>query len=200
MTTGQRIKAARQQAGLTQTELAEKLGIPYQSISQWERDLRNPKYENLQRIANALNYDVEALIESDVEYDARMDEQFLRIIAPHLVEPDPLSDAEIALNTILNSLGYGIGKIRGNYYFQYHEGFSVISQEELDGLFSGAKSGLDIAAKTLKLKLIRSCFKRTSKRQPAEKAPESTETPLEGKDTTPDETPTETPQNPPEKD
>ena len=77
MTTGQRIKAARQQAGLTQTELAEKLGIPYQSISQWERDLRNPKYENLQRIANALDYDVEALIESEVEYEARMDEQFL---------------------------------------------------------------------------------------------------------------------------
>lgn len=54
MTTGQRIKAARQQAGLTQTELAEKLGIPFQSISQWERDTRKPKQETLLKIAKAL--------------------------------------------------------------------------------------------------------------------------------------------------
>lgn len=54
MTTGQRIKAARQQAGLTQTELADKLGIPFQSISQWERDTRKPKQETLLKIAKAL--------------------------------------------------------------------------------------------------------------------------------------------------
>lgn len=54
VTTGQRIKAARQQAGLTQTELAEKLGIPYQSIGQWERDTRKPKQETLLKIAKAL--------------------------------------------------------------------------------------------------------------------------------------------------
>ena len=122
------------------------------------------------------------------------------MIAPHLVDPDPLSDAETALKTLLNSLGYSIEKIHGNYYFQYREGFSMISKEELDGLFSGAKSGLDIAAKTLRLKLVRSCFKSTSKRQPTENTPESTETALEGKDTTSDETPTETAHNSPEKD
>lgn len=54
MTTGQRIKAARKAAGLTQAELANKLDIPYQSIGQWERDLRNPKRETLRRIAAAL--------------------------------------------------------------------------------------------------------------------------------------------------
>lgn len=54
MTTGQRIKAARKAQHMTQSELAAKLGIPYQSISQYERDLRNPKYETLQRIAHAL--------------------------------------------------------------------------------------------------------------------------------------------------
>lgn len=54
MTIGQRIKAARKKAGMTQKELAEKLGIPYQSIGQWENDQRNPKLETLQRISNAL--------------------------------------------------------------------------------------------------------------------------------------------------
>lgn len=54
MTTGQRIKAARKKAEMTQAELAAKLGIPYQSIGQWERDIRNPKRETLERIADAL--------------------------------------------------------------------------------------------------------------------------------------------------
>ncbi len=54
MTTGQRIKAARKAAGMTQKELGEKLGLSFQSIAQWENDLRNPKYDTLQRIAAAL--------------------------------------------------------------------------------------------------------------------------------------------------
>lgn len=54
MTTGQRIKAARKTANLTQAELAEKVGVPFQSISQWERDLRNPKKETLEKLADVL--------------------------------------------------------------------------------------------------------------------------------------------------
>ena len=54
MTTGQHIKEARKKAGLTQKELGEKLGVAYQTLAQWENDLRNPKYETLQRIAAAL--------------------------------------------------------------------------------------------------------------------------------------------------
>lgn len=57
MTTGQRIKAARKKAGMTQAELAKKLGIPYQSVGQWERDIRRPKKETLANIADALNID-----------------------------------------------------------------------------------------------------------------------------------------------
>lgn len=54
MTIGQRIRETRIKAGLTQKELAEKLGISYVGISQWENDKRNPKKETIQRIADAL--------------------------------------------------------------------------------------------------------------------------------------------------
>ena len=54
MTTGQRIKEARKKAGITQKELGNRLGISFQSVAQWENDLRNPKLETLQRIADAL--------------------------------------------------------------------------------------------------------------------------------------------------
>lgn len=62
MTTGERIKEARKKAGMTQAELAERLGTPYQTVSQWERDTRRPKIETLQRIAAALGVDVNLLI------------------------------------------------------------------------------------------------------------------------------------------
>lgn len=65
MTTGQRIKAARIDAGLTQSALADMLDIPYQSIGQWERDLRNPKKETLQRIAFALKVPLRSLLGDD---------------------------------------------------------------------------------------------------------------------------------------
>ncbi len=61
-TAGQRIRAARNRAGLTQADLASRLGIPYQSIGQWERDVRNPKYETLQRIADALGTPLSSLL------------------------------------------------------------------------------------------------------------------------------------------
>lgn len=61
MTTGQRIKLARKSAGLTQKELGQKLGITYQTVAQWENNLRNPKHETLMRIAEALDITIDYL-------------------------------------------------------------------------------------------------------------------------------------------
>jgi transcriptional regulator with XRE-family HTH domain len=62
LTTGQRIKLARKKAGLTQAELAARLNIPYQELGQWELDHRNPKKENIAKIAAALGIDVSDLL------------------------------------------------------------------------------------------------------------------------------------------
>lgn len=59
---GQRIKYAREKAGFTQAELAAKLGIPYQSISQWERDVRKPKIKTICRIAEAMKISPQELL------------------------------------------------------------------------------------------------------------------------------------------
>lgn len=64
MTTGERIRAARKKAGLTQVELAARLGVPYQSVGQWERDVRRPKLQTLQRIALALGTYVSEIVET----------------------------------------------------------------------------------------------------------------------------------------
>ncbi len=62
MTIGSRIKAARQAAGLTQADLAAKIGSNhYQIISQYERGTRTPKYETIGKIADALGVPVAKL-------------------------------------------------------------------------------------------------------------------------------------------
>lgn len=62
MTTGELIRNARQKAGITQAELARKLGISYQSIGQWERNIRKPKPESLLKLAQALEISVSVLL------------------------------------------------------------------------------------------------------------------------------------------
>lgn len=70
MTFGQRIKEARKKAGLTQKELAIKIGAATGTIQQYELGKRQPRLEQLEAIASALGvsagylmgYDEEAVI------------------------------------------------------------------------------------------------------------------------------------------
>jgi len=55
MTIGERIREIRKQKKITQADLANRLGIPYQGIGQWERGERLPKKETLLRIIEALD-------------------------------------------------------------------------------------------------------------------------------------------------
>ena len=47
------IYSARRRAGLTQTELARRLGLPQSQVSRWERGSVAPSLETLQRIVRA---------------------------------------------------------------------------------------------------------------------------------------------------
>lgn len=69
MSTGERIKAARCAAGLTQKQLADKMGISYVNISQLEngRDKRGPTQETLKKIAEALEVPLNALLDAEIE-------------------------------------------------------------------------------------------------------------------------------------
>ncbi len=50
MTIGEKIRAARKQAGLTQVQMAEKLCVSRQAITKWESDTGIPDIDNLKRI------------------------------------------------------------------------------------------------------------------------------------------------------
>ncbi len=55
---GEHIRVARKTAGLTQKELAEKLGVSVSMIAQYETGARNPKPGTIEKIGNALNCDL----------------------------------------------------------------------------------------------------------------------------------------------
>jgi SOS-response transcriptional repressor LexA len=54
---GDRIKIARKKAGLTQGELAKKVGITYPTLNKYEKNRRVPNSQVLDRIARELNCD-----------------------------------------------------------------------------------------------------------------------------------------------
>lgn len=53
-TFGQRLKRMRKAKGLTQTELAKKMGVSHVSISMYENDIEHPKVVSLEWLCQAL--------------------------------------------------------------------------------------------------------------------------------------------------
>ena len=58
MQTGDLIKQARLKSGVTQAELAKRLGVTPQAVSQYERGIKKPKLETLRKIALALDCNI----------------------------------------------------------------------------------------------------------------------------------------------
>jgi transcriptional regulator with XRE-family HTH domain len=69
MTLGEKIKAARKGAGLTQEQLAEKLIVSRQAITKWESDKGLPDIENLKRLSKLLNVSIDYLLDDGKSMD-----------------------------------------------------------------------------------------------------------------------------------
>jgi transcriptional regulator with XRE-family HTH domain len=63
MSIGNRIRGARESAGLTQTALAQTLGLDVKNVSRWERQEVIPRTEVIVPLADALGVDVRWLLE-----------------------------------------------------------------------------------------------------------------------------------------
>ena len=74
---GEKIKAKRKAIGLSQDDLAEKLGVTRQAVSKWETDRAQPTTSNLRELARVFSVDMAYFIGED---DSKKE------------EPSPLSD------------------------------------------------------------------------------------------------------------
>ena len=61
-TLGKRISAHRKQLGLTQDQLAEKLGVTAQAVSKWENDQSCPDISMLPKLAEIFGTSIDELL------------------------------------------------------------------------------------------------------------------------------------------
>lgn len=66
-TFGDRVAAAREAAGLTQKDLARRLGVRTATVKAWEQDLSEPRANRLSMMAGLLNVSVMWLINGEGE-------------------------------------------------------------------------------------------------------------------------------------
>lgn len=90
-TLGALIAQTRKEKGMTQLELAEKLGVTDKAVSKWERDLSCPDIQSLPTLAEVLGLSLEELMQGENE-------------------PTHQEEAPIALvNTILRAVALAMG-------------------------------------------------------------------------------------------
>jgi transcriptional regulator with XRE-family HTH domain len=71
--SGEVIKEARLLAGLSQDGLAERIGVPRQSIARWERGTVEPGFDTVRRLLRSCGFDVSLVrYEPDEAVDARL--------------------------------------------------------------------------------------------------------------------------------
>lgn len=77
-TFGDRVAAAREMAGMTQAELARRLGVRVATLRSWEEDLSEPRANRLSMMAGLLNVSMMWLINGQGEgLDAPLEEASL---------------------------------------------------------------------------------------------------------------------------
>ena len=64
-TFGDRVAAAREQSGMTQKELARRIGVRASTVRKWEEDLAEPRANRLSMMAGMLNVSMMWLINGE---------------------------------------------------------------------------------------------------------------------------------------
>ena len=66
MSLGEKIREQRKQAGLSQEQLADILGVSRQSISKWESDIAYPETDKLIELGKLFDCSMDYLLKEDV--------------------------------------------------------------------------------------------------------------------------------------
>ena len=65
MTLAEKLKSIRKQAGMSQEQLAEKLGVSRQAVTKWETDAGIPDIENVMAISALFNISIDDLLSNE---------------------------------------------------------------------------------------------------------------------------------------
>lgn len=109
-TLGTMIVELRKQHGMTQLELAEKMGVTDKAVSKWERDLSCPDINSIPNLAEILGVSVEELMQVKKEAEAPVSKVAeIMEIAPKAVAM--AMGIAVTVLTILNALDVKSGMV-----------------------------------------------------------------------------------------
>lgn len=124
MDLGKKIRAHRDELGLTQAELADKLGLTYSSVSQWESGRATPRTPILRQLADLFNTTVADLMGEDATEAVRPNgAQYVTLpvlVAGHAGEftdefgPDEVADVPISVLERVNDPDAYLMRVRGS--------------------------------------------------------------------------------------
>ena len=75
-TLGMMISTLRKENGMTQLELAEKMGVTDKAVSKWERDLSFPDINSIPKLAEIFEVTVDELMQVKTETKENMEKKF----------------------------------------------------------------------------------------------------------------------------
>lgn len=113
------------------------LDVPYQTIGQWERNIRNPKYETLRRIAAALGISVTYLQQQDADcLDSNLQRRVLAKVQERIDESlqgaDPADLFEV----------FGTSNME-EYFHDIYEGIVPLTGERLSNIADSLGTSTD---------------------------------------------------------
>ena len=76
MRLGNRLFQARKKSGLSQEDVAEKLGVSRQTVSKWESDETLPDIRQSKRMAMLYHVTLDELIEFDIWMSKKLNKSF----------------------------------------------------------------------------------------------------------------------------
>ena len=72
MTFNEKLRECREEAGLTQDDIAERLSLTRQAISKWERGINEPDIETIVQLADMYNVTIDQLLRADLSIVKRL--------------------------------------------------------------------------------------------------------------------------------
>lgn len=128
MTIGECIQRARKSAGLSQKELGAKLGVSGSMIGQYENDLRRPKAETVQKIADALGTTLLDITQHALDYPL-----LTTVPVSDDSEYESICDTLAAAGLCIEGAGYGEGNgASGDHFYIWHEDAEDPAEDRID--------------------------------------------------------------------
>lgn len=94
MNIGKTIADYRKAANMTQSEVADKLGVTYQAVSKWERDESLPDITMLPKIADLFNISIDTLLRGSFEMKEEKEVETAKQIIEEATESEAVKDED----------------------------------------------------------------------------------------------------------